>query len=98
MTNKCRSLHNFVLQVHVKTLKALALTILPETTHPLRQSVGTFERVSFCDCTLQVGEGKEGNPGAPRVVDLVQLEKVVRTAPAGLQIAEAVKAKKTVAR
>ncbi|CAN0081555.1 unnamed protein product, partial [Ectocarpus fasciculatus] len=46
----------------------------------------------------KVKEGEEADPGAPRVVDLVQLEKVVQTAPMGLQIAEAVKAKKTVAR
>ncbi|CAM9344738.1 unnamed protein product, partial [Ectocarpus sp. 4 AP-2014] len=46
----------------------------------------------------KVGEGEESNPDAPRVVDLVQLEKVVQTAPTGLQITEAVKAKKTVAR
>ncbi|CAM9246781.1 unnamed protein product [Ectocarpus sp. 6 AP-2014] len=46
----------------------------------------------------KVGEGEESNPGAPRVVDLIQLEKVVQTVPTGLQIPEAVKAKKTVAR
>ncbi|CAM9170262.1 unnamed protein product, partial [Ectocarpus sp. 12 AP-2014] len=46
----------------------------------------------------KVGEGEESNPDASRVVDLVQLEKVVQTSPTGLQVPEAVKAKKTVAR
>ncbi|CAB1102142.1 unnamed protein product [Ectocarpus sp. CCAP 1310/34] len=46
----------------------------------------------------KVGEGEESNPDAPRVVDLVQLEKVVQASPTGLQIPEAVKAKKTLAR
>lgn len=40
----------------------------------------------------------EGAAAAPRAVDLVRLEQVLEKVPPGLQIVEAVKAKKTAAR
>lgn len=57
-----------------------------------------YENRHFFFYNTNVQRGEDEEEALPRMIDLVQLEAVLEKVPSGLQLPEAVKAKKTAGR